>query len=63
MYKYAQLKRFHRDRLLQAYMYDFMYVDPQKIPVEYYFTANTFFCCELQENFNSSTSPKTLDGI
>ena len=34
MDKYAQLKRFHRDHQLQVYMYGFMYVDPDTIPVE-----------------------------
>ena len=36
---YAQLKRFHHDHLLQVYMYDFMYVDNETIPVEEHFTA------------------------
>ena len=39
MCKYVQLKRFHNDRRLQVYMYSFMYVDPQTIPVEDNFTA------------------------
>ena len=39
MDRYAQLNIFHHARRLQFYMYDFMYVDPQKIPVEYHFTA------------------------
>ena len=38
MCKYAQLKRFLHYRWLQVYMYDFMYVDPQTIPVEDNFT-------------------------
>ena len=39
MYNYAQLKRFHHDRQLQFYMYAFMYVDPDTMPVEDYFPA------------------------
>ena len=34
MYRYAKLKRFCRDRQLQVYMYVFMYVDTETIPVE-----------------------------
>ena len=37
MDKYSQLKRFHHDRQLQAYMYDFMYVDPETISLEDHF--------------------------
>ena len=43
MDKYAQLKRFNPDRQLQIYMYDFMYVYPQKIPVEDHFPITNFF--------------------
>ena len=32
MYKYAQLKRFHHDCLLQILMHAFMYVDTQTMP-------------------------------
>ena len=39
MDKYSQMKMVHRDRRLQSYMYTFVYVDPEKIPVEDYFTA------------------------
>ena len=39
MDKYAQLKRFYHYQQLQVYMYDFMYVDPQKIPIEGNFPA------------------------
>ena len=34
---------FHCDRKLQVYMYDFMYVDPDKIPMEDYFPATRTF--------------------
>ena len=43
MYKYAQLKRFNRDRRLQVYLYAFIYVDTQTILVGNHFPANTFF--------------------
>ena len=43
MDKYGQLKRFHHDLRLQCYMYAFMYVDTEKIPVEDHFiTTKTF---------------------
>ena len=38
MDKYSQLKRLNYDLRLQLYMYAFMYVDTNKIPVEDYFT-------------------------
>ena len=34
--KYAKLKRFHHDRPLKVYIYDFMYIDPQTMPAEDY---------------------------
>ena len=37
MNKYAQLKGFHHNRQLQFYMYAFMYVDPETIPVGNFF--------------------------
>ena len=33
MDKYAQMKRFRHDQRLQVYMYDFIYVDPETMPV------------------------------
>ena len=33
MDKYAKLKMFHHDRRLLVYMYDFMYVDTEKMTV------------------------------
>ena len=38
-YKYAQLRRFYQDQLLQVYIYTFMYVDPETMPVEETFLA------------------------
>ena len=58
MDKYGLLKRFHHDLRLQVYMYDFMYVDPQTIPVEDHFTATKKNCCELQESVSFITSTK-----
>ena len=39
MYKYAQLKKFNCEHRLQVYMYTFVYVDPQNMPVEDHFSA------------------------
>ena len=59
MDKYSKLKRFHNDCRLQLYMYAFVYVDPETIRVEDNFPA-TKTLCELQENFNSGTSPQNV---
>ena len=37
MDKYVQLKRFHYECLIEVYMYDFMYVDPETISLEDHF--------------------------
>ena len=38
-YKYAQLRSFYHDGLLQVYIYTFMYVDTKTIPMGDHFTA------------------------
>ena len=43
MYIYALLKRFNNNLRLQFYMYAFMYVDPETMPVENYITATKQF--------------------
>ena len=43
MHSYAQLKCFHHGLRLQVYMYNFMYVDPDTIPVQDRFTATKTF--------------------
>ena len=43
MVKYTQMERFNHDRLLQVYMYGFMYVDPETMAEEEYFPATIFF--------------------
>ena len=43
MYKYAQTNRFHHDHRHQVYTYEFMYVYPESIPEENYFTATIVF--------------------
>ena len=53
MYKYAQLNKFHRDRRLQVYMYDFMYVYPQTMPVEDNFTATK----KIVVNYKKMSTP------
>ena len=61
MDKYALLKRFHHDLRLQVYMYVLIYVNPETMPVEEYFTATFFF--KLQEDVNSRNSNKILAWI
>ena len=56
MDKYAQLKRFHNDRWLQVYMYAFMYVDPETMPVEYHFNATKTFVVD----YNTMSTPGTV---
>ena len=56
MDKYAKLKIFHHDRRLQVYMYDFMYVDPEKMSAEDHFPATT---C-LVVNYKKMTTPGTF---
>ena len=43
MYKYAELKRFHHDCQLQAYVCVFMYVDSKTVPVEDHFPDTKTF--------------------
>ena len=43
MDKYTQLKRFHHDLWIKVYMYAFMFVDPETIPVEDHFPATKMF--------------------
>ena len=40
---YTLLNRFHHNLQPQVYMYAFMYVDPEKMPVEEYFPATKIF--------------------
>ena len=56
MDKNAPLKRFHHEQHLQVYMYAFMYVDPEKMPVEEYFTdtktyVDNYNKCKLQDQY------------
>ena len=55
MDKYAQMKRFHHDCQLQAYMYASMYVDTQTIPVEEHLTATIFFV-----NYKKMSTPEQV---
>ena len=43
MDKYTQTKNFHHDLRLQAYIYDFMCVDTEKMAKEEYFPDNEKF--------------------
>ena len=47
------MKRFNHDYQLQIYMYAFMYVDTETIPVEDYFTATK----EIVENYKKISTP------
>ena len=56
MDKYALLKIFHHDLQIQVYMYAFMYVDTETMPVEDYFTATKKLLkntrkCQLRDQF------------
>ena len=53
MDNYVQLKRFCPNRQLQVYMYAFMYVDPETIPVEYHFTVTKTFV----DNYKKISTP------
>ena len=52
MDKYSLLKRFHNERQLQVYMYDFMCVDLDTMPVEDYFPDTKTFV----ENYNKMSA-------
>ena len=58
MYKYAQLKRFPYDHQIQSYMYAFMYVDPQTIPVDEHFTDNKTFVVKYNKMSTPGPVPK-----
>ena len=53
MYKYAQLNILHHDRQIQVYMYAFIYVYPQTMPVEDNF-PDTKTCVG---NYNKMSTP------
>ena len=59
MDKYAQLKKFRRERRPQVYMYALKHIDPETIPVEDYF-PDTKQILITAWNLNSSPIPKTL---
>ena len=63
MHKYSQLKKFNHDRQLQVYMYNFMYVFPQKMPVEDHFPATKSFIVNYKKKCISRNRTKTLDCI
>ena len=54
----AQLKRFHHNRRLQVYMYDFMYVDPDTMPVEEHFTATKTYAVNYKKMSTPGPVPK-----
>ena len=58
MNKYAQLKRFPHDHQLQVYMYDFMYVYPQTMPVGNHFPATKTFVVKYKNISTPGIVPK-----
>ena len=56
MDRYAQLKRFHHDCQIQVYMYAFMYVYPETIPMEEHFLSTKTFVVD----YNKITTPGTV---
>ena len=63
MNKYAQLKRFHHNRRLQVYIYDFMYVDLEPMPVEENFPDTKEFVENYNKMLNSGPFPKQWLGF
>ena len=58
MCKYEQQKRFNHDRRLQVYMYDFMYVDPQKMTVGDHFPVTKTFVVNYKKMSTPGPIPK-----
>ena len=58
MDKYAQLKRFPHDFRLQVYMYAFLYVDPETMPVETHFPDTNTFVVNYKKISTLQTVPK-----
>ena len=58
MYKYAKLRRFYHDCRLQFYIYDFIYVDVQTIPLEDHFTAKKAFVLNYKKISTPGSVPK-----
>ena len=53
MDKYSQMKRFKLDPWIQVYMYYFIYVDPETVEEEEYFTNTKRFV----EKYNRRSAP------
>ena len=52
------MKRFIYELRLQVHMYAFMYVNPETIPVEDYFTATTTFAYNYKKISTTGPVPK-----
>ena len=63
MDKYAQLKRFHHERRLQVYIYDFMYVDTKTMPVDELFIASKKFVENYKKMSTIGLVPKNWIGF
>ena len=55
MDKYALLKMFHHHRIIQVYVYAFVYINSETIPVKAYFTATKTFV----KNYKKISIPVT----
>ena len=53
MDKYAQPKRLDQDHRLQVYMYAFIYVYPETMPVDEHFPATKMF----SDKYNNISTP------
>ena len=58
MDKYEKMMSFHHDHQLQVCMYDFMYVDPETMPVEDHLPATKTFVAIYKKFSNAGTVPK-----
>ena len=63
MYNCSQLNMFHHDCQLQFYMYAFMYVDTETIPVEGHFPATKICVVNYKKISTPGTVPKHCLGF
>ena len=63
MDKYAKLKRLHHDLRLQVYIYNFIYVDTDTIPVDENFTTKKTYVLNYKKMSTPGTVPKNWLGF
>ena len=61
--EYMQLKRFHHDCQLKMYMYNFMYVNPDTMPVEDHFPDTKNIVVNYKNMSTPGTVPKYWSGF